>query len=96
MPPAADLAQLRSLIQAANAGWMAGVTSVSELPQQGARLGYRGATMTSSAPRVYRHVTGGVAGGRCVCVAGYNDAGGFLDLQEQLGHRLGRVTKLLH
>jgi len=51
---------------------------------------------TSLAPRVYRHVTGGVAGGRCVCVAGYNDAGGFLDLQEQLGHRLGRVTKLLH
>jgi len=38
MPPAADLAQLRSLIQAANAGWM--------LPpaQQATRLGYRGAT----------------------------------------------------
>lgn len=25
----------------------------------------------------YRHVTGGVAGGHCVCVVGYNDAGGF-------------------
>ena len=39
-----DLAQLQSLIQAANAGWTAGVTSVSELPpeQQQRRLGYRG------------------------------------------------------
>jgi len=25
----------------------------------------------------YRHVTGGVAGGHCVCVVGYSDAGGF-------------------
>jgi C1A family cysteine protease len=26
---------------------------------------------------VYKHVTGGVAGGHCICVVGYNDAGGF-------------------
>jgi C1A family cysteine protease len=26
---------------------------------------------------VYRHVSGGVAGGHCVCVVGYSDAGGF-------------------
>jgi C1A family cysteine protease len=26
---------------------------------------------------IYRHVTGGVAGGHCVCVVGYNDAGGY-------------------
>ena len=39
-----DLAQLQTMIQAANAGWTAGVTSVSELPleKQRQRLGYRG------------------------------------------------------
>jgi C1A family cysteine protease len=26
---------------------------------------------------VYRHVSGGLAGGHCVCVVGYSDAGGF-------------------
>lgn len=42
--PQEDAVRLQSLIQAANAGWSAGITSVSELPpeQQAARLGYRG------------------------------------------------------
>jgi C1A family cysteine protease len=26
---------------------------------------------------VYRHVSGGIAGGHCVCIVGYNDAGGY-------------------
>jgi len=26
---------------------------------------------------IYRHVSGGVAGGHCICVIGYSDAGGF-------------------
>jgi C1A family cysteine protease len=42
--PQDDAAQLQSLIQAANAGWTAGTTSVSELPpeRQARLLGYRG------------------------------------------------------
>ncbi len=44
MPEETDPTQLQSLIQAANAGWTAGVTSVSGLPpeQRVLRLGYRG------------------------------------------------------
>jgi C1A family cysteine protease len=42
MPPNFDASQLNALIQSANAGWVAGATSVSELPfdQQKSRLGY--------------------------------------------------------
>lgn len=42
MPQDIDIAQLNTLIQSANAGWQAGVTSVSELPpdDQKRRLGY--------------------------------------------------------
>jgi C1A family cysteine protease len=43
MPQDLDTNQLNSLIQSANAGWVAGETSVSELPadEQARRLGYR-------------------------------------------------------
>jgi C1A family cysteine protease len=42
MPQDLDITQLNTLIQSANAGWTAGVTSVSELPpdQQRSHLGY--------------------------------------------------------
>src|SRR4029077_14825080 len=42
MPPELDHEQLNTLIQSANAGWVAARTSVSELPpeEQARRLGY--------------------------------------------------------
>jgi len=38
---------------------------------------------------VYRHVSGGVAGGHCVCVIGYSDAGGFWICKNSWGMGFG-------
>jgi len=38
---------------------------------------------------VYRHVSGGVAGGHCVCVIGYSDAGGFWICKNSWGTGFG-------
>jgi C1A family cysteine protease len=38
---------------------------------------------------VYRHVSGGVAGGHCVCCVGYNDAGGYWICKNSWGPNWG-------
>jgi hypothetical protein len=40
---------------------------------------------------VYRHVSGGVAGGHCVCAVGYNDAGGYWICKNSWGTGWGQA-----
>jgi C1A family cysteine protease len=40
---------------------------------------------------VYKHVSGGVAGGHCVCVVGYNDAGGYWICKNSWGTGWGQA-----